>query len=82
MVSDLLLAARLQEGLRQNILEAASDCQQEAFIYLMKTVLEHDLLRFPATVRAFDVWTGMNFSAGRFVHRKKTSVTGMSFLNC
>ena len=65
MVSDLLLAARLQEGLRQNILEAASDCQQEAFLYLMKTVLEHDLLRFPATVRAFDVWTGMNFSAER-----------------
>lgn len=65
MVSDLLLAARLQEGLRQNILEAASDCQLEAFIYLMKTVLEHDLLRFPATVRAFDVWTGMNFSAER-----------------
>ena len=59
MAADLLLAARLQEGVRQHILEAASDCRLEAFIYLMKTVQEHDLLRFAATVRAFAVWTGL-----------------------
>lgn len=48
--------------------------------YLMKTVLEHDLLRFPATVRAFDVWTGMNFAAERPASVRKAFAMALEML--
>jgi len=46
LVMKLLLAAKLQEGLRQAVLECASDGAIEYFILVIKTVLENGLLRF------------------------------------
>ncbi|MEA2825904.1 MAG: hypothetical protein QOG43_343 [Actinomycetota bacterium] len=57
-VERLLLAAQGQEGLRQSILEAADEGHPEAFDRLIDVTLEHDLLRFAATVRAVGVWLG------------------------
>ncbi|HEX7276867.1 MAG TPA: HEAT repeat domain-containing protein, partial [Acidimicrobiales bacterium] len=57
-VERLLLAAQRQEGLRQSILEAADEGHPEAFDRLIAVTLEHDLLRFAATIRAVGVWLG------------------------
>jgi Family of unknown function (DUF5724)/Domain of unknown function (DUF4132) len=59
-VERLLLAARLQEGLRQSVLEAADEAHPIAFIRLLGLVLQHDLLRFAAAVRAAGVWLGID----------------------
>ena len=44
LVCDLLLAARLQEGLRQAICEAMDEGTKEAFTGLLQVIEEHDLL--------------------------------------
>ncbi|GHU05213.1 hypothetical protein FACS1894158_07340 [Betaproteobacteria bacterium] len=59
LLGDLLLAAKLQEGLRQSILENADSGRVEAFILLIKLVLEQDLIRYSSIVRALDVWMGL-----------------------
>ncbi|MDR2633351.1 MAG: DUF5724 domain-containing protein [Treponema sp.] len=59
LLGDLLLAAKLQEGLRQSILESADNGRVEAFIYLLKLVLDNDLLRYSSALRALDVWMGL-----------------------
>lgn len=57
-VERLLLAAQRQEGLRQSILEVADEGHPAAFDRILDIVLEHDLLRFAATIRAAGVWLG------------------------
>jgi Family of unknown function (DUF5724)/Domain of unknown function (DUF4132) len=64
IIGKLLLAARREEGLRQSILESVDEAQPEAFAYMLGLILEHDLTRFSATVRAFDVWLGMAWAGG------------------
>lgn len=61
-VKRLLLAAQRQEGLRQSILEAADEGHPGAFDCLLNVVLDHKLLRFPASVRAAGVWLGFGSS--------------------
>lgn len=63
-VGKLLLAAQRQEGLRQSILEAVDEAHPGAFRYMLGLVLEHNLARFSATVRAFDVWLGLQWAGG------------------
>ncbi|MDX9911423.1 MAG: DUF5724 domain-containing protein [Phycisphaerales bacterium] len=64
VIGKLLLAAQRQEGLRQSILETADEANPAAFRYLLGLVLEHDLGRFSAVVRAFDVWLGYQWAGG------------------
>jgi Family of unknown function (DUF5724)/Domain of unknown function (DUF4132) len=59
-IERLLLAAQLQEGLRQSILEAADEGHPGAFDRLLRVVLDHRLLRFAAVVRAAGVWLGFD----------------------
>ncbi|MDR1702064.1 MAG: hypothetical protein LBR56_04755, partial [Sporomusaceae bacterium] len=61
LMADLLLAAKLQEGLRQAILETADDGVLEYFMVLIKTVLDNDLMRFSSALRAVCVWTGLGY---------------------
>ena len=60
LLRDLLLAAKLQEGLRQSILESADSGRLEAFVLLLKTVIDNDLMRYSSAVRAADVWMGLD----------------------
>jgi hypothetical protein len=60
---DLLLAAKLQEGLRQTIVECMDEGSKEGFLYLLKVILDHDLVRYSSVVRALDVWTGLGITA-------------------
>ena len=64
IIGKLLLAAQRQEGLRQSILEAVDEGSPGGFRYMLDLILEHDLARFSATVRAFDTWLGTNWAGG------------------
>lgn len=55
----LLLAARLQEGLRQSICETMDSGTTEAFIYLFNIIRTNDLQRFSSVKRAVGTWTGL-----------------------
>lgn len=55
----LLLAARLQEGLRQSIAETMDSGRPEAFIYLFNVIRTNDLQRFSSIKRAAGTWTGL-----------------------
>ena len=55
----LLLAARLQEGLRQVICETADMGSREAFLAILTTILDNDLIRFSSVKRAVGTWLGL-----------------------
>lgn len=62
MLIQLLLAAKLQEGLRQHIVESLDEGTLEATVYIMKVILSENLERFSSVIRALDTWTGLGFS--------------------
>ncbi|PWU20002.1 MAG: hypothetical protein C5B50_04960 [Verrucomicrobia bacterium] len=57
-VEKLLLAAQREEGLRQAILESVDAARPETFRRILRVILDNNLVRFSATVRALDVWLG------------------------
>jgi hypothetical protein len=59
---NLLLAAQRQEGLRQTILEAIAQAHPQAFRRMVRLILEQDLIRFSATIRAVDQWFGFGWT--------------------
>ncbi len=59
LLGKFLLAARLQEGVRQAICENMDCGRPEAFLLLLKVIVEHNLLRFSAIKRAVATWTGI-----------------------
>lgn len=61
-IERLLLAAQREEGLRQVILETVDEAHPQAFRRMLHLILEHNLIRFSATVRAADVWFGFERS--------------------
>lgn len=69
-IERLLLAAQRQEGLRQTILETVDEAHPQAFQRMIRLILDHNLVRFSATVRAIDVWFGFGWESvqGRVVH--------------
>ncbi len=56
----LLLAARLQEGLRQAIVETMDEGVTESYIYLLDIILRNNLQRFAAVKRGLAVTTGLD----------------------
>jgi HEAT repeat protein len=62
-VENLLLAAQRQEGLRQTILETIDEAHPEAFRRMLRLIVDHDLTRFSAVVRAVDVWFGFGWES-------------------
>ena len=68
---NLLLAAKLQEGIRQTIFECA-DCGTIEFLKLtVKTIIEHNLTRFSSCVRAINTWIGFGYEANNQREIKK-----------
>ena len=65
----LLLAARLQEGLRQAICESADMGSQKAFMAILGTILENDLIRFSSVKRAVGTWLGIATEETRDLER-------------
>ncbi|MDR2270891.1 MAG: DUF4132 domain-containing protein [Sphingobacterium sp.] len=70
LVEKLLLAAQQQEGLRQTILETLDFTSIAALKHFIKVILDHDLARFSAVVRAVDTWFGFGWDAP-----KKSTIT-------
>ncbi len=71
MVGDLLLAAKLQEGLRQTITECLDEGSIQGFLYILKIILDNNLERFSSIIRAFDTWTGLGLEAQKPATVKK-----------
>jgi hypothetical protein len=69
-LGQLLLAAQRQEGLRQWILEWAHGGHPGAFRRLLGVILDENLVRFTATVRAIDVWFGFMWDSMSTGHAK------------
>ncbi|QUY44266.1 DUF5724 domain-containing protein [Acaryochloris marina] len=61
LIKNLLVAAQRQEGLRQTILETIDEAHPQAFQRIVRVILDHNLVRFSATVRAVDVWFGLGW---------------------
>jgi hypothetical protein len=59
-VEKLLVAAQRQEGLRQSILESVDEAHPIAFQRMLRLILDENLIRFAATLRAVDVWFGFD----------------------
>ncbi len=59
LLGRLLLAARLQEGLRQAICEKADMGTEEAFRYMVGVIDDNNLIRFSAVKRAVGTWLGL-----------------------
>lgn len=63
IIGDLLIAARLQEGLRQSIVESMDEGTLSATTHLLQVIIDHNLIRYSSVVRAIDVWTGLTLEA-------------------
>lgn len=59
LIGKLLLAARLQEGLRQAICESADMGTVEAFLTLVDVIDANNLIRFSSVKRAVGTWMGL-----------------------
>lgn len=69
LLGRLLLAARLQEGLRQSICEAADQGTLPAFRRMLRVIADNDLLRYSSVKRAVGVWTGLASSEATDLER-------------
>ena len=65
----LLLAAGLQEGLRQAVCESADQGTREAFLYLLGLIRDRDLIRFSSVKRAVGTWLGVFTAESRDLER-------------
>lgn len=59
LLGKLLLAARLQEGLRQSICETMDMGTVSCFLSLLKVIEENNLIRFSSVKRAVGTWLGL-----------------------
>ncbi len=59
LLGKLLLAARLQEGLRQVICENADYGTKEGFLTILRVIDENNLIRFSSVKRAVGTWLGI-----------------------
>jgi len=80
LVEKLLLAAQLQEGLRQTILESLDGATVPVLQCFIALVLEHNLTRFSSVVRAVDVWFGFGWEAPQQAVVKRTLELAQTYL--
>lgn len=69
LLGKLLLAARLQEGLRQIICESAEYGTREGFLCLLKVISDNNLVRFSSVKRAVGTWLGIMTEDSRDLER-------------
>ena len=81
LVEQLLLAAQLQEGLRQMILESLDETSLVSLQHFIGVILGHNLTRFSSVVRAVDVWFGFGWEAPQQSVIKRTLELSQTFLS-
>ena len=80
LVEKLLLAAQLQEGLRQTILESLDGTSLASLQHFIGVILQHNLTRFSSVVRVVDVWFGFGWEAPQQSVIKRTLELAQTFL--
>ena len=81
LVEQLLLAAQLQEGLRQMILESLDGTSLASLQHFIGVILQHNLTRFSSVVRAVDVWLGFDWEAPQQSVIKRILELSQTFLS-
>ena len=61
LLMNLLLAAKLQEGLRQSILETIDEYQIDYFYRMIDVIQEENLLRYSSVQRSVLTWIGIGY---------------------
>lgn len=61
LLTNLLIAAKLQEGIRQSILETADEYQLDYFLRLLEVIKEEKLLRYSSVQRSVLTWIGIGY---------------------
>ena len=69
LLGKLLLAARLQEGLRQVICENADYGTKAGFLTILKVIADNNLIRFSSVKRAVGTWLGILTEESRDLDR-------------
>lgn len=59
LLGNFLLAARLQEGVRQAVCESMDAGRPEAFLYLFQLIEDNNLIRYSSVKRAVSTWIGI-----------------------
>lgn len=80
-LTKLLLAAKLQEGVRQEILEKADAGSVKTFLHFLNVIAENDLLRFSSVKRAFSTWSGIAFDIEKKNVIEKTLRLAIKYLD-
>ncbi|MDO4764801.1 MAG: DUF4132 domain-containing protein [Eubacteriales bacterium] len=71
LLEKLLLAAKLQEGVRQVICENMDSGRQENFVRFFDVVYENNLMRFSSVKRAIATFTGLGEGFGERITKKE-----------
>lgn len=61
LLTNLLIAAKLQEGVRQSILETADEYQLDYFYRILDVVRDENLLRYSSVQRSVLTWIGLGY---------------------
>lgn len=65
LLAKLLLAAKQQEGLRQQILENIDWASKDTILYFLHLIQDNKLTRFSSVIRAMNTWTGEGYELTR-----------------
>ena len=74
LTGKMLLAAKLQEGLRQAICETMDSGHYENFVHMFNIVYDNNLLRFSSVKRALGTWTGLGEEFGERISKKELEI--------
>lgn len=61
LLTNLLIAAKLQEGVRQSILETVDEYQLDYFLRVLGVIKEENLLRYSSVQRSVLTWIGIGY---------------------
>ena len=81
LVEKMLLAAQRQEGLRQSILESVDESHPWAFRRMLRLIVNENLIRFSATVRAIAIWFGLNLESATPASVEKIIARALEYLD-
>ncbi len=76
LLADFLVAARLQEGVRQAVCDNMQLGVMDAFTTLFNVICEHNLIRYSSVRRAIAVWVGLdaNVDEDRLVKKAAAAI--------
>lgn len=79
-VSGLMQSAQLQEGLRQTIAKTMDEGSKEGFLFMLKLLLDQEMIRFSSVVRALNVWMSLYIPPENLVIVRKCLEAGYKAL--